>query len=181
MLFAVFVACFLAWRLRNPESHIVASIKEAGGKAIYGYQFEHIFEGSMRFRSRPVIATNSKPEPSLTLEELVFGDLASHRIQAVELPLERVTPELITKLESLQHLNYLIVVHSDIPEMQFVGTTGSKFEATRYPFDFSDPELGKTLRKLERKFGIRLLYQASMLPSDALRLALMRFPYQSII
>lgn len=106
LLLAALIAIFLGWRLRNPESEVIAAVKKAGGRAVFGCNLQFIYEGTRP--SSTLVFTDSKPVPPMTLYQFAFGNSSERRVHVVEAPIEKITPELAAKISTLRDLKMLI-------------------------------------------------------------------------
>jgi hypothetical protein len=115
------VACFLAWRLRDPERAVVEAIEKAGGRVHFHFQGpspawsfysvgtlpDHIYFSQVQVgRHGPT----RPPRPS------VFGVLIGNTdrcVAIVELKLEQMSPAMIEHLKSLAHLRFIVL---DMPQ-----------------------------------------------------------------
>ncbi len=151
LLLAALIAIYLAWRLRNPESQVIAAINDAGGRVVLGCNFEFIYEGTKRKPARPDVFVNSNPVPPISLTELVIGDNSERRVQVVELPIEKITPELADMLTTLRNMQFLIVYLPGQPEV--FDNYGKRLIVIQTP----DANFKHRISELRVIFGNRLL------------------------
>jgi hypothetical protein len=151
LLLAALIATFLGWRLRNPESQVIAAIKDAGGRVVLGCNFGFIYEGTKRKPARPDVFVNSNPVPPLTLSQVIFGDNSERRVNVVELPIEKITPELADMLTTLRNMQFLIVYLPGQPEI--FDNYGKRLIVIQTP----DANFKQRLAELRVRFGNRLL------------------------
>ncbi len=148
---AALVAVFLAWRLRNPESTIVAAINNAGGKAVLGYKVDYCEERPWNAK----IAYRSQAEPKRTLVEFFFGDCDKRRVQAIELPVNSITPELAEKLKALSRLNCLIIKMPTKPSERSVSRD---FQQRLKVIKAANKEFESIIDQLNAVWGDKLMF-----------------------
>lgn len=127
------VACFLAWRLRDPERGAVEAIEQAGGKVHFAYQGpmpgwtyfsvamlpEYIY-----FSQVAVTRHGAEQAPRPTAMEFLLGNDPDRRVVIAELKLEKMSPAIIDHLKSLPNLQFIVVdmpsgmTPKDSPEAQ---------------------------------------------------------------
>jgi hypothetical protein len=147
LLVVAAMGCFLGWRLWDFEKSTVAAIERARGKVYFHYQ-------NPRERTRWVSHSNYHTSPYLedihidagprrqlpppTLRDVICGNGVARHVAVVEIPLERLTPELASRLKWLADLKVILV------RLQ----NGSRFEP-----DSSD---GRRIDELREDFGERV-------------------------
>jgi hypothetical protein len=122
LLIAV-VACFLAWRLHDPERRAVEAIERAGGRVHFHF---HEPSPEWSFSSIGMLPGNiylsqvrvtrhgpTKPPPRSAIGFLLGND-TDHCVAIVELKLEQLSPAMIEHLKSLRHVRFIVV---DMPQL----------------------------------------------------------------
>lgn len=155
MLLAALVAGFLAWRLRNAESTIIAAINNAGGQAVLGYQFQYCEERSWSAS----VASRSQPEPPRRLVEFVFGDCRERRVRVVELPIENITPELVEKLKGLSSQILLVIKMPIRPSNQDVS---SDFQQRVMAIKAANSKYESIVEQLNAIWGDKIMFDCGL-------------------
>jgi hypothetical protein len=152
------VGCFLAWRLRDPERPAALAIAQAGGRVHYGFQEPSPSFSFISIATLPEYIYFSQIEvqdhgparpPPLGLRELFLGN-PNRCVSIVELPLERMSPEMIEHLQSLAHLRFIVVdmpkgiISQDSVEARRLAELQEEFGGKLFPaynrgFSFANP------------------------------------------
>jgi hypothetical protein len=140
------VACFLAWRLHDPERPAVAAIENAGGRVHRNFQEPSLawsafsvgmMPDSIYFSQVRVGRYGSAEPPRRGVIGFLLGDRTSNSVAIVELKLEDMSPTMIDHLKSLKHLRFIVI------EMPRLIISNDSTEAQR-------------LSELKREFGGKL-------------------------
>ncbi len=118
LLVVAAMACFLGWRLWDFESSAVAAIERAGGTVYYHYQNPSISNVLISVAMLPdfeyldivQVTASPKAEPPLpTLRELLEGTYTAKHVATVDIPLDKLTPEMVAEVRSLPDLRVVVV------------------------------------------------------------------------
>lgn len=156
LLFVVALSCHLGWSLWNPERTVVAEIERAGGKVYRQYENASVIDVWLSVARIPdfvyldtlqveTIRLSERP-PLPTAWEVLSGTYRANRVTVVDLPLDRMTPDMVEKLQSLRDLNAVVVrvtggvmLRKGSPQAQrleeLATTFSGKFHSTYAPGD----------------------------------------------
>jgi hypothetical protein len=152
------VACFLAWRMRDPERASVAAIHHAGGRVHYNYESPNtstswfsvaMLPGYQYFSQVRVLHHGASTPTASTVSQIILGTNIDSRVGVVELQLEQITPSIIAHLKSLSRLHTLILdmpagmLPEDSDEVQTLKSLQKQFDGIVCPaynrgFDFAE-------------------------------------------
>ncbi|WP_345689648.1 hypothetical protein [Novipirellula caenicola] len=112
------IACFFAWRNRDPESGAITAVENANGRVHFKYQGPAIapypddaaVPGDSIYISQLLVKRFGATEPPIrTLTEFLVGSNPERRVVAVELSLAELKPKLLATLKSLPDLDTIVV------------------------------------------------------------------------
>jgi hypothetical protein len=154
-LLIVAAASFLGWRLWDFEKATVTAIERAGGKVYFRCQNpildgpcipsrdENLVESCLEIQA----ALRPKFLPPPSIRDLIWGRSAS-RIAAVDMPLEKMSPDMVARLCSLRDLKTILVrVDEDFPgdasDGARIGELKAEFPGRLWVTDTSEARLSK--------------------------------------
>jgi hypothetical protein len=149
LLVVAAMACFLGWRLWDFEKATVLAIERDGGTVYFHYQNPTVTNFWLTGLEPPqfihldyvqLAASPRTSPPPPTLGEIVRGNYIATHAAAVDLPFEKMTPEMVTRLKSLPDLMAIVVrvnngvsLDQDSAEATLLDTLRKEFSEKLHP------------------------------------------------